>query len=497
MSMNKIKTRHTRRAMLAKRHGKHTTHKWHGKYKKHYTRKNVKQIQGKGKGRLRRQRQTRRKVGGLTTGNTMLGEVPIVVDVNSQNIKSNTLDQYDELPVTKEPVTEEPVTKEPVTEEPFKDEPVKEEPENDEYNSLTTDMIKDMLKEKSSFRVSPKCMFLCENDYCIDTKLLEKIRKRFIEFIKRKKNKGKFPYDIDFDFKFKFDGDDDDDDDTDYENLEIQDLPNNSELLAKMLEKNSMFFIVDNLVKKVKENRFNIGFLNDICYGNIIGNLYVKNKLFPILLTLISKIRKEKYSEVLKSESLKNMDLLLELLKNMSQKNMTLLCELLNEMSKSNMNKLLRLLESMTPESISTLISNLKNLKEKEEQKITDMLNRYINLNKIPNSMAQLLELYSFIERTPSGVFLVHRYKDGKTPLGQSLLRNKKHKLETCSSVDELDNQVKNLGAPTFTEDDEFKKVLDECKKYPPSQQVSGGGRKRKTLKKKRGSYTRRKRMVK
>jgi len=65
--MNKIKTRHIKRAthtMHAKRHGKHTTRKWYGKYKKHYTRKNVKRIQGQGKRRLRRQRQTRRKVGG-------------------------------------------------------------------------------------------------------------------------------------------------------------------------------------------------------------------------------------------------------------------------------------------------------------------------------------------------------------------------------------------------------------------------------------------------
>ena len=42
--MNKIKTRHTRRAMRAKRRGKHTTRKWYGKYKKNYTRKIVKQI---------------------------------------------------------------------------------------------------------------------------------------------------------------------------------------------------------------------------------------------------------------------------------------------------------------------------------------------------------------------------------------------------------------------------------------------------------------------
>jgi len=268
-----------------------------------------------------------------------------------------------------------------------------------------------------------------------------------------------------------------------------------------MLEKNSMFFIVDNLVEKVKDKEkiFNIGLLNDECYQNIIRKLYVKNKLFPILLTLISKIRKEKYKEVIGSASLKNMELLLDLLKKMSKENMTLLYNLLNNMSLDNMGKLLRLLESMTPESISKLISDLKIL---EPQKITDMLNNYIKLNKNPNSMAQLLELYSFIERTPDGYFLVHRYKDGKTPLVQSgIFRNKKHKLETCSSVDALDEQVRNIfneGAVKFTEDEEFKNVLVECSKYPPSQKVvTGGGRKRRTLKKKRGSHTRRKRMVK
>ena len=70
MSMNKIKTRHAKRAMHVKRRGKHTTHKGYRKYRKHHTRKYGKrtqgQGQGQGKGRLRKQRQTRRKVGGFS-----------------------------------------------------------------------------------------------------------------------------------------------------------------------------------------------------------------------------------------------------------------------------------------------------------------------------------------------------------------------------------------------------------------------------------------------
>ena len=246
--MNKIKTRHAKRAMHAKRRGKHTTRKGYGKYKKHYTRKNVKRIQGQGKRRLRRQRQTRRKVGGFIADNTMSDEVPIHVNVNvnSQNTKTNPLNPTEELPTEKLPTEELPIIEDQVTTA------LPNAQEDDKYSSLTTGKIKGMLRQNTNFRVSPKCMFLCENDYCDDIKLLEKIRKRFIEFIKRKKKEGNFTYDIDFDFKFD-DDDDDDDDDTDYDDLEIQDLLNSNELLAKMLEKNSMFFIVDNLVEKVKD----------------------------------------------------------------------------------------------------------------------------------------------------------------------------------------------------------------------------------------------------
>ena len=188
----------------------------------------------------------------------------------------------------------------------------------------------------------------------------------------------------------------------------------------------------------------------------------------------------------------KNMELILELLEKMSKDNMTLLYEFLDDMSPDNMKKLFGLLESMTPESILKLFTDLKIL---EQQQITDMLNNYIELNKNPNSMAQLLELYSFIERTPNGDFLVHRYPKGITPFGQrGLLRNKKHKPETCSSVAALDIQVRNVsnqGVLKFPRDEEFKKVLEECKTSPP-QIVTGGRRRRKTLKKKRGGNSKR-----
>ena len=85
--MNKIKTRHAKRAMHAKRRGKHTTRKGYRKYKKHYTQKNVKRIQGQGKGRLRKQRQTRRKVGGEPRVREFNFVLPYSTDSRFQNIQ--------------------------------------------------------------------------------------------------------------------------------------------------------------------------------------------------------------------------------------------------------------------------------------------------------------------------------------------------------------------------------------------------------------------------
>jgi len=172
--MNKIKTRHAKRAMHAKRRGKHTTRKGYAKYKKHYTQKNVKRIQGQGKGQLRKQRHTRRKVGGFIADNTMSDEVPIHVNVNvnSQNTKTNPLNPTEELPTEKLPTEELPTEKLPTEELPIIEDQVTtalpNAQEDDKYSSLTTGKIKGMLRQNTNFRVSPKCMFLCENDYCDD-----------------------------------------------------------------------------------------------------------------------------------------------------------------------------------------------------------------------------------------------------------------------------------------------------------------------------------------
>ena len=83
---------------------------------------------------------------------------------------------------------------------------------------------------------------------------------------------------------------------------------------------------------------------------------------------------------------------------------------------------------------------------------------------------------------------MIHRYKNGNTPLSQRLFRNTKHKPTTCKSVQSLDktaNKLETRNGIRFFKDPEFTEVLKECELYPP-QIVTGGGRRRKTLKKKR-----------
>ena len=217
------------------------------------------------------------------------------------------------------------------------------------------------------------------------------------------------------------------------------------------------------------------------CSGRILLLFKEDDKLHIILKIFFNNI-----VNFMDDTCIENMQKLLQLLNSMTTENMNALYNVLNTMTPANMQKLLLLLNSMTPENMQKLLEYLIPLDQKQ---ITDMLNQYIELNKNPKSMAQLLELYSFIETKSTGDLLVHRYLHGKTPFSQQLLRNKKHKPETCSSVAALDKQVRNIfneGAFTFTEDKEFQNVLAECSQHPPSQQVSGGGRKRKTLKKKR-----------
>jgi hypothetical protein len=159
---------------------------------------------------------------------------------------------------------------------------------------------------------------------------------------------------------------------------------------------------------------------------------------------------------------------LLQLLNSMSPENMQKLLELLNSMSPENMQELLQLLNSMSPENMTSLLEG------------------YNNLNTSPDSMAKLLELYSFIEKTDDGKFLIHRYPKGKTPFTQRLLRNTKHRKATCDSVQALNREVDRFDETMFIKDDEFKKVVKECVSSPSSGLITGGGKRRKTLKNKR-----------
>lgn len=493
--MNKIKTRHAKRAMHAKRRGKHTTRKGYRKYKKHYTRKNVKQIQGQGKGRLRKQRQTRRKIGGLVV-NDNLDNVPTIVTANTGNDDKNIENQ---APLVTDPVAEAPLVTDPVEEAPLVTKSVEEKNEQVPYNafldskkkfeddlkaykesieqklpqivsmdSLTTKHIKTMLQKIERTEDGQKCLLLCDPDECNES-MLEKIRIKFIEKAK----------------------------DNDFDSNKIN-LETDYVTLSEILDK-SLLLILENLCLEYGVGNNKLIDIMNHCKKRILSLFKDNNRLHSILKIFFMSIVNNYSNATTLPLCVTNMKKLLDLLNSMTPQNMQNLLVLLNSMTPENMQKLLSLLESITPESILKLFTDLQIL---EQQQITDILNNYIELNKNPNSMAQLLELYSFIERTPNGYFLVHRYPKGITPLGQrGLFRNNKHKPETCSSVAALHKQVINLfneGAVNITEDEEFKNVLVECSKYPLSQKVvTGGGRKRRTLKKKRGSHTRRKRIVK
>ena len=173
------------------------------------------------------------------------------------------------------------------------------------------------------------------------------------------------------------------------------------------------------------------------------------------------------------------------------ENNMQKLLQLLNSMTLENMQKLLQLLNSMTPKTMADLLDALTYNVDKNN--INKILDEYNNLDA--ESMAQLLELYSFIEKKEftSGEeklkYWIHRYKNGNTPLSQRLFRNTKHKPTTCKSVQSLDKTANKLKTPygiEFIQDDEFAKVLEECKKPSLPLKVTSGGKRRKTLKKKR-----------
>jgi hypothetical protein len=181
------------------------------------------------------------------------------------------------------------------------------------------------------------------------------------------------------------------------------------------------------------------------------------------------------------------MQKIIGILNGMSPENMEKLEGILSRMSPENMKKLEELLKTMTPESLSFIL---------EKFNIGEILKNYPELDN--DSMAQLLELYSFTEKKYDKV-LVHRYKNGETPIFQKLIRNRTHKKSTCDSVKELRRELGkfNGNTSTPTEDEEFQKVFKECNtndSISPRQPrvITGGGRKRKTLKKKCGGNSKR-----
>ena len=204
----------------------------------------------------------------------------------------------------------------------------------------------------------------------------------------------------------------------------------------------------------------------------------------------------------------------------MTSENMKKLLQLLNSMTTQNMQKLLQLLISMTPENMELILSALNNIITDDNNNpsvpsiIGELLDAHLNLNLDEKSMSKLLDFYSFIETKEmkklnnTYEIIYHKYKDGKTPFLKNLSFGNEQK-PTCNAIIVLDKGLR-LVAPYFKMafnlkkgvHSEFRntwdtKLLESQTKCRTQRLITGGGRKRKTLKKKRGSHTRRKRIVK
>ena len=542
--MSKLVTRRMR-----VRRNKYTKRKGYRKYKKHYTRKNAKRIQNK----KRLRRQTRRKRG----GEEVIGVVPedkLYVDLELPKVKPQDVDrdplanaaaeaqqmdtsaeaqqmdtsaeanaavesnaaaeakaaaeanaaaeaqQMDtsvesnaaaeaKAVLVKQNTKEQPTKAFLIGKENFEKDLTEfreslkpKPPQIVSQDNLTTEHIKFMLKKIEEYSKNKQtCLLLCDPDSC-DENMLEKIKAKFIANAE------------------------DNHIDLDQINLE-QDYGVLSDILG-----DSLLLILENLCneyEKPKESsNFTFSMLN--CSSRILKLFKGDDKLHSILKIFFMSIVKNNRTTLL-SVCVSNMKKILDLLNSitMSPKSMEKLLYLLNSMSTENMQKLLSLLKSITPENMQLILDNVN------KYFIKNIVENYTELNQNPEFLEQLLELYSFIERTQSGDFLVHRYKDGKTPLLQRFIRNNEHRQKICKAVDELNKEVNTINDDSrlnnsklkINKDKEFELVLDECKKSTPTPRqiipqnpvkvVSGGGRKTRTLKKKRGSHTRRKRMVK
>ena len=462
MSMNKIKTRHVR-----VRDGKYTKRKGYSKNKKHYTRKHGKRIQNKK--RLRRQTQTRRKRG----GEEVIGDVLEQLEETSYLPEVKPSEVVNPEQVNTEQVNTEPVATTPADIETpqmsEKDRKFQELIDSINFSNPGIDDIRKMLKVTNPFDTT--CTFLCNPDEC-DEQMLEKLRQKYMEKIK---------------------------------NIEGLKIDKACQIFDDILNEN-LFLILENLyVQSKKISKENLKILVSNCSTAIAQTFNQKDVLHKIMFILYSKFLKSfEISENESKQNLENMQKLLQLLNSMTSENMQKLLQLLNSMTTENMQILLQLLHSMTSENMQKLLQLLHSMTHKTmadllyslihditPDKISTILDDYIKLDA--ESMAQLLELYSFIEKREfndnTNRYSVHRYANGKTPLSQRLLRNIKHKPTTCKSVQSLDATANkfnlNKSIIKFDKDDEFTKVLKECKLYH-QQIVTGGGRKRKTLKKKR-----------
>jgi hypothetical protein len=453
------------------RRSKHTTRKGYRKYKKHYTRKNAKRIQNK----KRLRRQTRRRVGGEEVSGEEVSVIPSSqLERNSDLPETNSQEVVDSKPVNPEQVNTEPVATTPADVETpqmsEKDRKFQELIDSINFSNPGIDDIRKMLKVTNPFDTT--CTFLCNPDEC-DEQMLEKLRQKYMEKIK---------------------------------NIEDLKIDQACQIFDNILNDN-LFLILENLyVQSKKISKENLKILVSNCSTAIAQTFNQKDVLHKIMFILYSKFLKSfEISENESKQNLENMQKLLQLLNSMTPENMQKLLQLLNSMIPENMQKLLQLLNSMTPENMQQLLQLLNFMNPKTmsdllfslihntDNIISKILDDYIKLDT--KSMAQLLELYSFIEKRDfldnTNMYSVHRYLHGETPVSQRLLRNKKHKPTTCNSVKSL-NATADLFKPAtsiinFNKDAEFQKVLAECIQYPPSEKVvTGGGRRRKTLKKKR-----------
>jgi len=268
------------------------------------------------------------------------------------------------------------------------------------------------------------CSFLCNPDKCDET-MLEKLRQKYMEKIKDK---------------------------------EILSVDNAIEIFYNTLDENLLLILENFYVQSQNLTKEELKELFSHCDQQLLYILTDPRSTHKNLHGIMNMLYKKIRESILENDSYLQQNL----------ENMQKLLELLNSMSPENMQKLLELLNSMSPENMTSLLEG------------------YNNLHTSPDSMAKLLELYSFIEKTYDGKFLIHRYPKGKTPFTQRLLRNTKHRKATCDSVQALNREVDYFDETMFIKDDEFKKVVEECLPSPSSRLITGGGRRRKTLKKKR-----------